>query len=271
MSEESEKYSFQRYISECEAATPLLPLIHATDAYSFRKIIETSVLSAAPCRVFKGKEILYCFYGRPSYRPNQNVGSTRLTAFFPVAFILRASALTEIDAVFPFDTGAFEAGVMDQFLYRRASYDDTENSGMRVWDFTVPPDIESCARIVTRFYGGNREYIFSQPSNQVDNLPLSFEVECYKYILKEGSPRIADERIHSIEIQSSKAINLSSNNVLAVGLPQSLLDDEMIARRILEKWKARPITYSHAQLSPSDQMMYLRSEIEKFLHESRII
>jgi len=45
-----------------------MPVFHTTSAYSAKRIILDGTIDPSRCSVFKGDDLTYLFYGRPSYK-----------------------------------------------------------------------------------------------------------------------------------------------------------------------------------------------------------
>src|ERR1041384_5094254 len=82
-----------------------LPSVHVTNGYSFRNILGTRTLVPSPDDVFKTEQLLYFFYGKPSYRPSANQQLEPSDAEYSAAFILKPGSLGKLKVVkrvFPF-------------------------------------------------------------------------------------------------------------------------------------------------------------------------
>jgi hypothetical protein len=115
-----------------------LPLVHSTSAYAAKKIIFSEMLKPQPCNVFKGEDLTYLFYGRPSYKKftdNQISKYWELPAVFIIDY-----AQVEHDRVFPFDSGAFEGKRYPSFI-----------NMMDLKDFEVSATKDAPKRLVAAF------------------------------------------------------------------------------------------------------------------------
>src|ERR1017187_6871464 len=110
--------SLNAYVLGRSPYEPILPFVHMTDVFVLSRIAATEQLEPTECPVFK-EPLLYLFCGRPSYRPNSKDLPSSLGSMAPVCFVLRPEALASVARVFPFDSGAFQAGLFNDFLHSK--------------------------------------------------------------------------------------------------------------------------------------------------------
>jgi hypothetical protein len=240
---------FEDAISGTRPASPLLPLLHTTDGYSFRSIIEKEKLEPRPCTVFREEEILYLFYGKPSFRPHSKEQPNAMPAFYPVSFIIRPGAIENVKRIFPFDSGAFENGLFDRFLYRRQCR-GSNHQGMCLDDFEVTASLDSARKIVDTFFQTNQKYYDGQATSVPDVNDLNFELESYRQLIHHNAKDYFDERCKSIEIQMVDSIKLNASTVDAVILPSIFLEDKTARERLTVDWKADIYTYNPSRGNP---------------------
>ncbi len=252
---------FNQYISDATQCTPIMPLTHTCDSYTFRAIVESCQISTARCTVF-GEMLIYFFYGRPAYRPSSwNVeAESPASAFLPCSFVLRSDAVSMPKRVAAFDTGAYEKGLYKKFLH----------PNMKKEDFLLDPSMEVPPRIVGRFYGSNGNYYFGNPISIVIP-PLEFEVQSYYDIIRHAGHASIDDRGSAIEIQSDQSLSLTSDNVIFVVLPKVFLDEKLIQETIINRWKVIPGHYSVYPGDPKEFMGNVYQEIARFLLDRKYI
>src|SRR5215468_10821505 len=96
-------------IEQCEP----LPLVHTSAAYFLKQILREKKLSATPCSVFKGEDLLYFFVGRPAYKKEIELEARYWE--LPCCFILEYEVIGARH-IYPFDTGAFVNGLYPNFV-----------------------------------------------------------------------------------------------------------------------------------------------------------
>ena len=88
----------------------VFPMMHSCECFDSRLIIKSERLESRPCKVLN-KDVLYFFYGKPSYPVGEKVEGNRTDIeYCPVCFIVNPDKV-KIYRVFPFDTGAFNANI----------------------------------------------------------------------------------------------------------------------------------------------------------------
>lgn len=88
-----------------------LPLIHNTDLFYFREIRTKGRLLPTECPVYD-EQLLYFFYGRPSYRPHAKLETVTANAFLPICLVMSRTILNKAMRMVAFDTGAFSNRMM---------------------------------------------------------------------------------------------------------------------------------------------------------------
>ena len=261
---------FTQYVFNTTCLTKALPLMHTTDSYNFRKIIEVGKLEPGPCNVFSNDNLLYLFYGRPAYRvsPDDRVSpdeiKTSLKVFFPVCFVLKPDCIISAKRVFPFDSGAFASGKYSQHFHNH----------MKLESFLVEPDPVNEGkiaipgtpiRIVSAFYGDNRTYYSGSIHGTAKGSPLDFEVECFSDLIQSKSKTKYDDRRSSIEIQIDSDIILSPDTIRAVVIPMVYMEDTKIREIIIGEWGAEPILYEIYHSEPSQFTLIIMEKVKHFL------
>jgi hypothetical protein len=171
-------YSFPRLLDGEPVTPPAMPYFHNTDAYSFREIIFSAeqLLKPTPCTVFNNEALLYVFYGRPAYRPSNDSRSTGLFADFPVSIILGNSVVNSPRRVLPFDSGAFVAGLYEEFLHKK----------MKILDFELGRDASMPSKLVKKFFGSNLNYFNGQCRLDTAVGPFFMEAQSYFFLWRRS-------------------------------------------------------------------------------------
>lgn len=181
-----------------------LALAHITFAKFLDDILQCGALKPTDCEVFSN-QLLYFSYGVPRYKPSWTI--TEVAAEFPVAIVLKPSAVELMDCFYPYDTGAAYyglfgepwSGTLKQFDRFRVSKDPT--------------------RLVSAFYETNENFMRGKVARYVNNespLPLLHDFLC-----QDLSGFAVDLRQRTIECVASSSIGLCEK-ILWVGFPDFL-------------------------------------------------
>jgi len=252
-----------RFVLESPPKYPALPLVHTTEAYYFRDVIERGELEPSICKVFKGEKLLYLYYGRPAYRVGREINPNTLNAFFPVCFLLVPECIKTAKRVFPFDSGAFDANLFSEYLHGEMGFknfiiDPHPSSPGKI------PIPETPARIISAFFGENDMYYSGVVKNSLDLAPFQFEAQSLHEIMRAIGKKNFDDRCSSIEIQIETPIALSTDTLIAVILPTVFMEQRDAVERISE-WKAKVLTYGTCRSTPSHYTVLILDIARKFL------
>ncbi len=208
-----------------------MPLFHNTWAFNFRTLSRANPAKLTPtdCPVFN-ERLLYFFYGRPAYRVLDE--ESDLLSYAPVCFLLKPDAVTSVERVFPFDTGAFHTNRFSPYVHAK----------MNKADFELGTDASSARKAITAFFGSTRDYYVGRLSRTLTPTFSQMELAAYIDLVKRPSATAVDDRRYSIEIQTSASISLVGNT-LAVVLPYEAMDDSEICTFVIDRLGARPIPY----------------------------
>jgi hypothetical protein len=235
-----------------------LPLIHTTPAFHLREIRDGNKLIATECDVFKPDKLLYLFVGRPAYK-YQHDGSEAEYWELPCCFIFEFSSIKDISRVFPFDSGAFNAGKYPPFI-NQLNRDDFEAS-----EATEPVE-----RIIGAFFGDTKSY-FSLNCKDKRSFETEFslgvfdaEIRALHRLAIEKAPSSFDDRRFSVEMQSTIDIDLRVTKPLAVVAPMCYFDDADFRSHVENRWSAAPIGYPIYTLSVAQYYGSIYERVEKF-------
>lgn len=242
--------AFSSAISALPVGPSVLPLTHLTDFHRSLPILQSGEISApTECPVFK-ENLVYAFYGRPSYRVNfSNEDAYTTVSYAPVCFIFKPD-MAPIRRVFPFDSGGFG-------LYK-ACFHHTD----KVDDFLLDISASSAQKIVGKFYGENIAYYDIKPLSGLTFGALDVAVQNY-FNLITGAAHGGDDRNSAIEFQFEAPVKLSGN-LLAVIAPDELAHDKFVVD-ILSKINAIAIPYKvPGRYRPIEFSMKFRELVEDF-------
>jgi hypothetical protein len=235
----------------------ILPLIHTTDAYNFREIIDNGFeLKPKHCDVFN-ESLLYLFYGKASYVKSQPFNSF-LGPYFPVTFVIDPNSINEVTRIFPFDSGAFSKKIFENYIPEK----------LKINSFLLEEeslDLKSASKIVKAFYKSNENYFQNIPRNDIDINSLNFEVEALVNMMRSKENTPFDERSSTIEIQVNQELKLIENT-LAIILPSVFLDDPKIQELIKKMKNTEFITYSTLRGNPTYFASVIIDRIGHFLN-----
>lgn len=222
--------TFDDFVGKATATKPTLPLIHMTDGYCMRLILDQKELVPQDCPVL-GSPALYFSYGRPAFRPNGNIKPSALTSYAPVCFVIDAAAVP-IKKAFPFDSGAFNAKMFASSTHKK----------MKLEHFELAASLDRPQQVVTTFFGSNVSYFDNFPKADLEYPSLLFEVESFAALLGDKQSENYDDRISAVEIISDKSV-LLEGAVRAMAFPGQFMDDDAF-KEALSALKCHPIPYS---------------------------
>lgn len=222
---------FDDFLNAHPGVGPELPLVHSTNCVQFAQMQATGVLAPQDCPVF-GEPLLYFFYGRPVYRPSKR-GATPDTRYdlCPVCFVFKPGALGSCARVFPFDSGALDAGLFDPPIARA----DRDN-------YSLAPVLQTAQRLVEVFFETNGQYYLGEPRKVFAAPAGELEIERYWQLITSSGEADFDERRSAIEVQCGAAVTLR-DNLHAVIMPAVFLDEPEVCRAVAQEWRAIPLTY----------------------------
>lgn len=250
--------ALSRFFSVATSVQPTLPVVHTTTALAFRDMAEAGEMTPQPCDVFVGEDLLYFFYGKPSYRLFADHDSA-LTAEAPIALILSPNIAANAARLFPFDSGGFDrykAFMPRQFKLTNFQLDVPE----------CPPN-----RIVGAFFSSNRSYFDGEARADALIEADQFEAESLYEILRFKGKGALDDRAWSIEIQVQKSIPLNGSTVLAVVMPSVLIGSEL-GLTVVDQWKVPLLPYKlSGRGKPADYHALVREQVRTFLVEREFL
>ena len=231
-----------------------LPLVHTTKTEYIHNIISACSLSPSPCPVFK-EPLLYLFYGRPAYRIAKPDKPTTDVIYCPICLVFKPYSDLKglIARIFPFDSGAGTSGRFNSHIRK----DELDR-------YQLTPLIESAKQVVSLFFGENRKYYFGKARAGLSFAPEDATAAKYYTLVSELGTHDYDDRRSAIEIQARTSFVLR-DALLAVVLPECLLDLPVIRDTIIRDWRALPLTYgSQFGGIPSEYSAIIREKLDEF-------
>lgn len=248
---------FLQFVRSITALSKNLPLFHTSDVLALSKISKEDTIRTTKCNNF-GEDLVYCFYGRPAYRPNSSVGPDTLQYHLPVCFIIKSAKLGKAARLHPFDSGGF------------SHYKSKLHRSMSVRDFELPGDFNLARRIIKHFFKTERDYFWGYCRENLPTKPNLPYVSAYCAIISAQGQGDVDGRHCSIEVQFDKSIAIKGN-VGALILPAVLLDPPE-TKNWLKINRIRPLSYPVPKgCRPSDCANQILERAELYLKDEKII
>lgn len=194
------------------------PLVHVTSVGWGRRIVDSGFLAAQPCGVFN-EELVYTFLARPAYRFKRGGEKTEQINLFPFAIVLSPEALPSPYHVYPFDTGAYVAGIYDKVL----------DPSLYLEDYELEPSLASALRHLEWAFDTINYYFDAKiKTGLAETLPEWRSVGrrwiAIASLASKGRHRL-DDRASAIEIAFTQSINLRQGHAKLLVFPQQLLED----------------------------------------------
>lgn len=237
-------------------ATADLPLVHTTPARSLRDIMASKSLSPTECPVFTGEQLVYLFYGKPSYKVG---GTTQKNWLMPVCFLMTIESLRSIKRIFPFDSGAFRSG-------RHPDYIKTFHMG----EFEVS-GIYDPSKIVGAFFETIKDYFQLKPREESHFRSehslsvMDHEILALRDLAGDTSLTGIDDRRFCIEIQTEDEIYLTPSNVQAVILPYDYFEDASVVQFVETYLQATPLPYDCFSLTSAEHTAIIYAKVLEFM------
>jgi hypothetical protein len=192
-------------------ALPRLPLSHCTTLKYLDAICAGRALQPQLCPVLR-RPLVYTFYGRPRYRKPSAITTDEWV--LPIGFVFAPSIQELASDVFPFDTGAFNAG-----LYR-----DYLPQGVSLMEFRMSPVAEAPGCLVAAFFGNNTGYVRGLTSvmDPLADVHVRALASLYGAIVGDRLTLPFDDRSRAIEVVFDRPL-LFNGFLEAVIVPESVL------------------------------------------------
>ncbi|WP_372872769.1 hypothetical protein [Shewanella sp.] len=244
---------YKEHIDKQPMTLELVPLMHTCDGIGFLGIIESQEISATLCPVFN-ESLVYYFYGRPAYRVKESSCSSMIE-LFPVCFIIKPESLDALKRVYPFDTGAFEADLYQQHM----------SSKMPMQRFELKPSYDFIKKFVEYIYGSNSNYYKGRSILDASSLsPLYTEIQSLLRLVNYTGAERIDDRCSTIEVQTEKALDITSGAIQAIIMPSEMLADESVSDLLMDH-DIEPITYEVYRSSPSAMTNVILNKTSEYL------
>ncbi len=137
--------------------------------------------------------------------------------------------------------------------------------------FELQPSIQAAARLVGLFYGKNLNYYLGRPKKVVSLNATDFEAECYISLISTVSSTRSDDRRATIELQTTSAMDLLRQDVMAVVLPETFMDDPEIANFVSKQLSADAVTYESYHAPPSNDTVSITEATRTYLRSKGLL
>ena len=236
-----------------------LPAVHSTEAYFIKKFMASGRIQPSPCDFFPGEKLSYFFVGRPAFKRLADLESEYWE--LSICFIVDYRAIKR-KRVFPFDTGAFKAGRYPNFI-----------TMMDLNDFAVERDSEAVEKIIGTFFGTNKSYYLLKSRGSAD-FESRFDVGVLDEEVKALHKLITlkhsalDDRRFAIELQTEHDVALVKEQVLAIVLPESYLENSRVVQFIERDLNAKILTYPVFPLNKNYYYWTIYERVDHFFKQA---
>ena len=207
----------------------ILPLMHNIPETSFITMMEEDrELHTSYCEILKD-DVIYFFYGKPSYIINTHNDGDCGDFYAPVCLILDPVKIN-IYKTFPFDSGGY---VNDKIKANKFSQFELDT-------FALDNSWESIVSFIKTFFGNNELYYKGQIKKDLVVKPNEKIVKCLINIIESNQD---DERNRTIEVSSKENCDLDEM-IIGIILPDELMIVDDIRNLIVNDWKIPYFTYT---------------------------
>jgi hypothetical protein len=237
----------------------LLPAVHSTEAYFIKKFMKSGRIEPQSCKFFGGEKLSYFFLGRPAFKRTYDTEPDYWE--LPMCFIVQYEAIRK-KRTFPFDSGAFKSGLYPTYI-----------SMMEIEEFDTEKDSEAAEKIIGTFFGTNRNYYLLKTRPKVD-FEGRFDVGVLDEEIKALHKLVTlkdnnvDDRRFAIELQTEHQLELVSDTVLAVVLPESYIEDPRVVAYVEDELEAELITYPLYPLKKDYYYYAIYEKVDHFFRSS---
>ena len=177
---------FSKFVAQFPGVSALLPLSHTADGHVFSSIMTRPLLNRSH-RSEYNEDLVFAYYGRPSYRVNPDAESNGLIALHPVCILFGPGTKAQVRRVVAFDSGACENGIFSNALHPTMAKEH----------FEVGEDISAISRLVECFYKNNENYLAQ--IGVLPNLPpTEMEAASYAALIANQTQAAYDDRARSL-------------------------------------------------------------------------
>lgn len=255
----NDKY-FKMMIASVDEAPPVMPLVHTCDCFTLRNIVNSKLLEPSLCPVFN-ENLVYYFYGRPSYRLGDKGLAFNTSSVYPACFIIDPTEVNVLTRIFPFDSGAYAAGLYEKHIHKKAKKED----------YQFETSYEFIQKFVKFFYDSNSNYFDGKTTIQRNEIqPCAYELESIYSLINTPHGEQFDDRCYTIEIQSSAPTQIDGKSLRAIVIPDSIAADEVLASFLYDN-EIEAITYTTTRVAPSQLTPLVIAKVRDFYLNKGVI
>lgn len=207
------------------ASAPELPCFHSSTLEYYAPILKRKRLRPFRCTATE-PALVYLFYGHPAYVRKPVIAG--LPKFRPFCIVLQPGWETQPYEAYPFDTGAYLAG-----LYQPHLGGEPALAAFRLED--LPGQVQ---RVVSAFFDNNSGYVRGN-GRRPRGCPKSL-TGLTALFTGTDTPLQCDIRSRTIEVRTLAPV-LLTRAVLALILPRSLVRDSRKMKILHDVTAGRPI------------------------------
>lgn len=228
-------------------------LMHCTTVGNGLAVLNAGALSPTRCNVYDA-DLLYCFYGRPAYKPAAGVGASGILDHAPICLVLDPAVLGTVTRTVPFDSGGFDR------------YQALVGHGLARTDFELGGGPDAALRLVSAFYSTNRNYYDQVPDRREADIAVSRRsARALARLIADPAIRNVDDRCGTIELQFTAAVPLASA-LQAIIAPAAMLDDPDVQTALALCPDAVPVPYKmYGRFEPANFAGVIYERVETFL------
>ncbi|MDQ0350155.1 hypothetical protein [Ancylobacter vacuolatus] len=240
------------FLELTQATQSPLSLVHCTTVDQGVQMLASGELRPTHCGVYDD-DLLYLFYGRPAYKPAERAGASYMVELAPMCLVLKPSLLASARRSLPFDSGGF------------SRYENLIGRGLSRQDFELSGDETAPSRLVTAFYGNNRNYYEQLPLQQPQFDVSRRTARALARLISDTSIRNDDDRCGTIEVQFSQPIRIAEA-LQAIVAPAAMLADPEVQRILEASPDAIPLAYKiYGRFNPANYASAIYERVEQVL------
>lgn len=244
---------FRSAIEAVSELPPIMPLVHTCDCYTLREIIDSKIIKPTLCPVFD-EHLTYFFYGRPSYRVSDKGLAFNTSSVYPACLIIQPDEVKNITRVFPFDSGAYAAGLYSNYLHKSSKQED----------YLLDSNYSFVQKFVKYFYDTNQNYYDGKSTLQKSSIqPCAYELETIYSLINVTHGEIFDDRCYTIEVQSSVSVEINKSALKAIVIPDTIAGDSTLVTFLYDN-DIEAITYSTSRAAPSHLTPLVIAKVREF-------
>jgi hypothetical protein len=178
-----------------------------------------------------------------------------------VCFVLNVNKLPDAHRVFALDTGASFRNRYDGYFL---------GGGVSIDDFKLDPNDNSAAKLVSAFFGKNKNYFRgnAKPNIRISGLDIISDV--YRAIATADVSDSFDERARTCELQYEVDLEINNDSLYTIIMPDRLWGDKRCKKK-MKDWGVKPITYMFRGGKPGDRTEIVFEKLGEYYGQNKFI